>query len=119
MLNAERRNYGASGFTATCVLSLLTACAQQPQPVAPTPTPVAVTSIAVCPPSPPAGSGLVCAPPLLCRDASEVLALDQEWYVRLFTTPDQRANAAKVVEGLEGLFCGPTTPVGKAMRMRL
>jgi hypothetical protein len=105
-------------FSAPLVV-LASCAAPQPQPVPQPPPPnVAAIPVTVCPPAP--SSGEVCAPPIICRDAPEILALDNAWITRVFVTQDQRQGVAMVTLGLEKLFCGGApTPVGAALRKRL
>jgi hypothetical protein len=73
----------------------------------------------VCPPDPPAGSNLVCAPPLVCRDAAEWQAMDASWYAKLFIDPVRREGIANTILGIEQILCGgQPTPAGRVFRGR-
>ena len=60
--------------------------------------------------------GYVCAPPLVCRDGPQWAALDQKWYVQLFTTEDQREGAADVLTGIEKILCAGSAPAAATLR---
>lgn len=91
-------------LAAGCLLTVVGCAGKAPATVATGPS---VPPRLVCPPDPPAGSGLACAPPRVCKDAAGIADIAQG-PLGVFLSAPNRAGINHFALGIQDIVCKAT-----------